>query len=166
MLTVAAQVKAMQFGVGIDATSTEGVMGVGYRTNEAILQFPGTTPYPNLVDQLVTQGFIQSRTYSLYLDDISASTGEIIFGGVDTDKFTGSLTTFPVNTDVSGIAQQFIITLTGLSVTAPGASAVGVGASSLYPLSVLLDSGSSYMSLHPPWSELSLKAWEHLSPTN
>ena len=137
----------MQFGVGIDATSTEGVMGVGFKGNEAILQFPGTSPYPNLVDQMVSQGLIKSRTYSLYLDDISASTGSILFGGVDTDKFTGTLSTFPINTDPSGVATQFVITLTGMSVTPPGGSSTGVGSSSFYPLSVLLDSGSSYMSL-------------------
>ena len=137
----------MQFGVGIDATSTEGVMGVGYRSNEAILQLPGTKSYPNLVDQMVSQNLINSRTYSLFLDDISASTGNILFGGVDTAKFTGTLSTFPINTDVTGTASQFTITLTGLSVTNPSGSTVGVGASSLYPLSVLLDSGSSYMSL-------------------
>jgi len=147
ILTVDAKVTNMQFGVGIDATSTEGVMGVGFRSNEAILQFAGASSYPNLVDQMVSQNLINSRTYSLFLDDISASAGNILFGGVDTDKFTGTLSTFPINTDSSGIASQFVITLTGLSVTAPGGSATGVGASSLYPLSVLLDSGSSYMSL-------------------
>jgi hypothetical protein len=137
----------MQFGVGLDATSTEGVMGVGYRLNEAILQFPGGQPYPNLVDQLVSQGFIQSRTYSLYLDDISASKGTILFGGVDSEKYTGSLSTFPINTDITGAALQFVITLTGMSVTLPGSRELGVGQSSLYPLNVLLDSGSSYISL-------------------
>jgi hypothetical protein len=147
ILTVDAKVSNMQFGVGIDATSTEGVMGVGYRSNEAILQYAGASSYPNLVDQMVSQKLINSRTYSLFLDDISASTGNILFGGVDTAKFNGPLSTFPINTDASGAASQFTITLTGLSVTAPGKSATGVGASSLYPLSVLLDSGSSYMSL-------------------
>ena len=144
---VGGKLTGMQFGVGVDATSTEGVMGVGFRTNEAILQFPGTTAYPNLVDEMVSEGFIQSRTYSLYLDDIDASTGEILFGGVDTDKFTGTLSTFPINTDSSGIATQFVITLTGLSVSPPGGSTTGIGSDSSYPLSVLLDSGSSFMSL-------------------
>jgi Eukaryotic aspartyl protease len=137
----------MQFGVGIDSTSTEGVMGVGYRSNEAILQFAGTSSYPNLVDQMVSQNLINSRTYSLFLDDISASSGNILFGGVDTAKFTGTLSTFPINTDATGTASQFTITMTGLSVTNPSGTTTGVGSSSLYPLSVLLDSGSSYMSL-------------------
>jgi hypothetical protein len=144
-LTIGAKVTGQQFGVGVDATSTEGVMGVGYPSNEAIVQF-GTTTYPNLVDTLVSEGLIASRTYSLYLDDINASTGNILFGGVDTDKFSGTLATYPINTDSSGIATQFVITLTALSLTPPGGSETSVGSSSL-PLSVLLDSGSSFMSL-------------------
>jgi len=122
-------------------------MGVGYRLNEAILQFPGQSPYPNLVDQMVSQKLIQSRTYSLFLNDVSNPTGNILFGGIDSAKYIGSLTTFPINTDASGIASQFVITLTGMSVTTPNAQTSGVAASSNYPLSVLLDSGSSYMSL-------------------
>jgi hypothetical protein len=142
-----AKVTSQEFGVGVEATSTEGVMGVGYRSNEAIVAVPGAGTYPNLVDTMVSEGLIASRTYSLYLDDIDDSLGNILFGGVDTDKFSGTLSTFPINTDSTGVASQFVITLTGLSVTAPGSSASGVGSSSLYPLSVLLDSGSSYMSL-------------------
>jgi hypothetical protein len=136
----------MEFGVGTASTSQDGVMGIGFASNEAILQY-GIQPYPNLVDQMVTQKLIQSRTYSLYLDDIDASTGNILFGGVDTDKFTGTLSTFPINTDSSGIASQFIITLTGLSLSPPSGSTTGIGSSSSFPVNVLLDSGSSYISL-------------------
>ena len=136
----------MEFGVGTQSTSTEGVMGVGYVLNEAILQFPGENPYPNLVDQMVSEGLIQSQTYSLYLDDIDDSTGVILFGGVDTDKFTGTLSTLPINADNTGTVSRFTISLTGMSLTLSG-STNGVGASSLFPMNVLLDSGSSYMSL-------------------
>ena len=148
MLTgvLGATVTKMEFGSGTDATSQDGVMGVGFATNEAITQF-GLQPYPNLVDQMVSQKLIQSRTYSLYLDDIDASTGNILFGGVDTDKFTGTLSTFPINTDSTGIASQFIITVTGLSLTPPSGSTTGIGSSSLFPVNVLLDSGSSFASL-------------------
>lgn len=142
-----AKVTGQEFGVGVEATSTEGVMGVGFPSNEAIVATAGQGTYPNLVDTMVSQGLIASRTYSLYLDDIDDSVGNILFGGVDTDKFSGTLSTFPINTDSTGVASQFVITLSGLSVTAPGSSTSGVGSSSLYPLSVLLDSGSSYMSL-------------------
>ena len=137
----------MEFGVGSDATSTEGVMGIGFASNEAILQYPNTSPYPNLVDRMVSLKLIESQTYSLYLDDIDASTGAVLFGGVDTEKFTGTLSTFPINVDRTGTTSAFVITLTGLSLSPPSGSTQGIGASSEYPLNVLLDSGSSYISL-------------------
>lgn len=148
ILTVAGvDVSDMEFGVGSASTSTEGVMGVGFVYNEAILEYENESPYPNLVDQMVSQNLIESQTYSLYLDDLDASTGVILFGGVDTDKFSGTLATLPINVDETNTASAFVITLTGLSLTPPGDSAQGIGASSTYPLNVLLDSGSSYMSL-------------------
>ena len=143
--SLGATVTKMEFGVGTDSTSQDGVMGVGFALNEAILQF-GLAPYPNLVDQMVSQNLIKSRTYSLYLDDIDASTGVILFGGVDTDKFSGTLSTFPINTS-GGVANQFVITLTGLSLSPPSGSTQGIGSSSLFPVNVLLDSGSSFISL-------------------
>src|SRR5208282_278258 len=103
----------------------------------AILQVPGDQPYPNLVDKMVAQNLIQSRAYSLYLDDQDASTGIILFGGVDTDKFYGPLATFPINVDNTGTTSAFVITLTGLSLSPPGGSTVGIGASYLFPMSVL-----------------------------
>ena len=137
----------MEFGVGSAATSTEGVMGIGLASNEAILQYPGISSYPNLVDRMVSLNLIQSRTYSLYLDDMDASTGVVLFGGVDTEKFTGTLSTFPINVDTTGTASAFVITLTGFSLSPPGGGTHGIGSSSQYPLNVLLDSGSTYMSL-------------------
>lgn len=137
----------MEFGVGAGATSNEGVMGVGFENNEAIVQVPGAQPYPNLVDQMVSEKLIQARAYSLYLDDIDASTGSILFGGVDTEKFQGTLSTFPINVDINGDVSQFVISATGLSLTTQNGNSIGIGASRLFPFNALLDSGSSFMSL-------------------
>ena len=46
-----------------------GVMGIGLDTNESLP--PGKKAYPNIVDEMVTQGLINTRTYSLWLDDLS-----------------------------------------------------------------------------------------------
>lgn len=45
---------------------------------------------------MVTQKLIDTNAYSLYLDDLDASTGSIIFGGLDSDKFHGNLVQMPV----------------------------------------------------------------------
>ena len=79
-----------------------GIMGIGLAKNEAAVS-QGLGQYPNFPDLLVSQGKISSKAYSLYLDDITTSTGAILFGGYDYDKFMGDLTMLPIqNDDQSG----------------------------------------------------------------
>ena len=61
-------------------------MGVGYDTNEASY-VRKVFEYPSVVDQMVSEGLIATKAYSLYLDDLTAKTGNILFGGADTAKF-------------------------------------------------------------------------------
>lgn len=117
-------------------------MGVGFKAIEAS-RVNGFPEYPNLVDQMVSERFIQSRTYSLYLDDIDTQTGSILFGGIDTEKFIGNLSTLPINLDGNGTASRFVITLTGMSLTPPNGKSVGLGPSASYPINVVLDSGTT-----------------------
>jgi Eukaryotic aspartyl protease len=146
-LTLDAVLTNMEFALGLEANSTP-VLGVGYAAGEASVVTYGQPPYPNLVDQMVSQKLIESRTYSLYLDDINASTGIILFGGVDLDKFSGTLATLPINPDSTGSIFVFYITLTGISIVTPGSSnPTQISASSTFPLSVILDSGSTLISL-------------------
>lgn len=48
---------------------TTGIMGIGFPENEAIVALGGD-PYPNIMDLLVEQDLINTRTYSLYLNDL------------------------------------------------------------------------------------------------
>jgi hypothetical protein len=80
-------IKNLQMGLTNTTTSGVGVIGIGYNINEASITSFTSIPYPNLVDQMVSQGLINTKSYSLYLDDLEEATGSIIFGGVDTDKF-------------------------------------------------------------------------------
>jgi hypothetical protein len=50
-----------------------GIMGIGFDTDESIVGQGGGTPYPNIIDVMVSEGIIASRAYSLYLDDLSKS---------------------------------------------------------------------------------------------
>ncbi|KAK3073349.1 hypothetical protein LTR53_005145 [Teratosphaeriaceae sp. CCFEE 6253] len=59
---------------------TEGVLGVG---------FPAS--YPTLNHNLAAQGLIASNSYSLWLDSLTASSGTILFGGINLSRFTGTL---------------------------------------------------------------------------
>ena len=125
----------VQFGIGYDSSSGQGILGVGYMTNEALIGTTGRT-YTNVPQQLVDDGVISANAYSLWLNDLDASTGSILFGGVDTAKYNGDLQTVPVIKE-QGVYQEFIIALTGL--TANGQSILSPSDA----IGVLLDSGSS-----------------------
>lgn len=110
-------------------------MGIGYDTLEST-----NTLYPNLPDQLLSQGLINAKAYSLYLDDVTASTGSVLFGGIDTEKFVGTLESVPVQ-QVNGGYTRLNVLLSSLSYNnAGGATPLMPGT----PDSVTLDSGFSY----------------------
>ena len=46
-----------------------GIMGIGFDTDESIVS-SGGKPYPNIIDVLVQQKIINTRAYSLWLDDL------------------------------------------------------------------------------------------------
>ncbi|KAH8600857.1 aspartic peptidase domain-containing protein [Bisporella sp. PMI_857] len=127
---------SLQFGVGYESTSIEGVLGIGYAINEVQVGRAGKSPYDNLPAKLVSEGLIQSNAYSLWLNDLDASTGNILFGGVDTAKYVGSLRTLPVQKGDRSVFGEFFITLTGLALD-------GTTIAQNLKQAVLLDSGSS-----------------------
>lgn len=59
-----------------------GVLGIGYNDST----------YSNLPDRLQEQGLINSTAYSIWVDDEQASSGNLLFGAIDTTKFDGNLT--------------------------------------------------------------------------
>lgn len=114
------QLTGMQFGIGRHTNSQLGVLGIGYEANEGLMTLrDGIVPYPTLPQLMVDQGLIQSNAYSLWLDDLKSTTGNILFGGVDTDKYRGALQTLPIR-DANGRHNVFAITLDGFSLTKDG----------------------------------------------
>lgn len=89
---------------------------------------------------MVDNGLINSNAYSLWLNDLEASTGSILFGGVNTEKFIGELATLPIQRE-NGQYVEFIIALTGLALS--NGSTSNTYRSDSLPAAVLLDSGSS-----------------------
>ncbi|KAJ6257261.1 Candidapepsin [Drechslerella dactyloides] len=129
-------IKDLQVGVGYDTDIMAGILGLGYGANSV-----AEKSYPSLVDQLVSHKYINSRAYSLYLNDQEANTGEILFGGIDTEKFEGKLVGLPVqlegdNTDPT----DFIVALSSVSLSIQGQKEQLV---SNKTLPVVLDCGSS-----------------------
>ena len=129
----------LQFGIGYESTSADGILGIGYAADEAQVNAAHQKSYANLPQALVNAGLIQSNAYSLWLDDLEANTGSIIFGGVDTDKYIGQLQTLPVQKEFDEYA-ELIITLSNMSIINGGKSH---NYSTNLPTAVILDSGSS-----------------------
>lgn len=112
-----------------------GVLGVSYTGAEST-----RNPYTNLPLALANSGQIKSTAYSLWLDDLAASKGTILFGGVNTAKYHGELQTLPVER-LEGSYFGFFVALTGVSLDSTnGSTAYG---SNFLPKGVLLDSGTT-----------------------
>jgi hypothetical protein len=123
------------FGVAYESNTSVAVLGVGYTTNEGLAGTTGRT-YANYPQQLKDAGVIAANAYSLYLNDLNAARGSILFGGVDSSKYEGELQTVPLVTQ--NPYSQFIIALTNVS--SNGQTLL----SEDNTLGVLLDCGSSF----------------------
>ncbi|KAL9601847.1 MAG: hypothetical protein Q9219_002198 [cf. Caloplaca sp. 3 TL-2023] len=132
------ELSGLHFGIGYEST-TFGVLGVGYVSNEAGVE-PGEQSSSNLPQLMVDQGLIQSNAYSIWLDDWESSTGTILFGGVDTDKFHGSLQTLPIQ-QVEGQYRGLLLVLSGLGLSSPDQNETFHQA---LPGEALLDTGTTF----------------------
>ncbi|KAM0323263.1 hypothetical protein ACHAQA_008854 [Verticillium albo-atrum] len=134
-----ASVLDMQFGIGYNNAPTSfvgGILGISYAKGESTVVSGLSTPYPNFPAALVRDGLIQSQAYSLWLHSAVSDEGNILFGGIDTERFEGTLKTIPV-LPTEGIYSEFQIALD--SVTSDG-SILGQDGE----LVALLDSGTTY----------------------
>ena len=137
-----ATLKGQQIGIAYSSTTPEAVFGLGYTSNVAGGPY-NTTPYDNVPASLVKQGFIKSNAFSLWLNDINAASGSVLFGGVDSAKYSGPLTTVPTLPEAgTNKYVQFLVNLDSV-VVSTGQSNVTAKGNVTYPIPVLLDSGAS-----------------------
>jgi len=172
-------VSPVQFGVAQEVDSTTGysigLMGIGYSTNEAVQAVQDF--YPNMPEVLKDSGVINSRLYSIYLNDARSTSGSILFGGIDKSKYTGELATVdllpPVyNGRTTGVVNQFITSVTGVNTTVGGKQSSiwsgGVGNVQAYQdtnsLPVLLDTGSTAWSLPTRYYEAIVSQFTYIDP--
>lgn len=130
--------------VALKTTVGVGIMGTGYDTGEAT-----TSVYPSVIDMMMSQGLISTKAYSLYLNDLQSNTGSILFGGIDTAKYSGSLIGLPIQPDVqTGGRNSFTVALSSVSATGPAGNTTYFSNSTL-PAAVVLDSGTTLTYLPP-----------------
>lgn len=133
-------VKDLQMGLADETAIGTGILGIGFNLNEAAEKV-----YSNLATSLVNQSLVSTTAYSLYLNDYYSSTGSILFGGVDTDKFIGTLAIVPILRDSqSGNYSSFTVALTGLSFASSNGTTYDQSLSSeAGSLDSILDSGTT-----------------------
>ncbi|PRT56078.1 Aspartic proteinase yapsin-3 [Wickerhamiella sorbophila] len=138
-------VKNANFAVATNTNVSQPVFGIASVNDEASVSNQDPTTYANIPVQLKEQGFTQAVAYSLWLNDLNALEGSILFGGVDHEKYVGDLQLVPMVTFTSD-GQQVnppilpFVMLHGVSVYNNKNMAATIAECSL---PVALDSGTS-----------------------
>lgn len=141
LFSLATGLKSVQFGV---ATSTidefSGILGIGYGQGIA-------TRYNNFLDELSAQNAIKAKAFTVALGSKHVQEGIIVFGGVDTSKFSGNLARLPIipAADSPDQVPRYWIEMKSLQLTPPSGKSYNYQNSS-FP--VFLDSGAT-MTLLP-----------------
>jgi Eukaryotic aspartyl protease len=130
-----------QIAIGYKSTVDVAVLGIGYAGLEAQTDI-GLPTYDNLPLLLKKQGFIQSPAYSLWLNSMEGTGGNLLFGGVDTEKYHGSLVKLPLQSSSPGDPiLEFYVKLTGVGLTKLGKTPVKLAGGATASVA-LLDSGT------------------------
>jgi len=129
-------VTGAQFGVATASQDlNEGILGLGWGKGFNL-------PYDNFIDVLAEQGATKSRAFSIALGSVNANNGGVlIFGGVDTKKFTGPL----ISNKILGPQgkenlNRYWIQMTSIAFSKSGSSSKTYSDSAM---PIVLDSGSS-----------------------
>lgn len=129
---------------GVAKTSQDqfaGVLGLGYGNGY-------NTEYNTFIDELYDQDAIKTKTFSLALGSKDEEEGVMIFGGVDTSKFTGELVSLPITPAEyapDGHARYWV-NMSSISIATPEGEETTVASSDM---PVFIDSGSTLSQLPP-----------------
>lgn len=127
-------------GLGTRTDIPHGLIGVGYAHNEALTDLTDRV-YPNLPVAMTDSKLINTIAYSIWLNDLDASSGSFLFGGVDTGKYLGNMTRVEILPESDGTYLLTTVPLT--SVVAASPSGRDVLTSEHFPMGVVLDSGTT-----------------------
>lgn len=138
-------VKSLQMAYVTQAVRGTGILGLGFSTSER-----AATKYPNIIDEMARQGLIKSKAYSLYLNDRRTDSGSILFGGIDTDKFIGTLQVLPLykgpkGKGNNGAYSSFELDFSGVTLTHTNGTRHTLSTATLlnHPAPAVLDSGTT-----------------------
>lgn len=136
------------FGVADSSTSELGIIGLGYSVHLDD-SLPAVPTFPEV---LLKKKIIKLNAYSLLLNDLTAASGSVLYGGLDIAKIEGSLTTMPVRApDVIPVGDA------DLAVTL---NAISFGGIRSQFLKAVLDSGTTDCLLPPAFIQSLLDSLE------
>jgi hypothetical protein len=136
------KMKQVQFGMARSSRDQfSGILGVGHGVGI-------NTGYKNFVDQLADQGVTKTKAYSVALGSKAEGAGVVVFGGVDTGKFSGKLVGLPIipgNQSPDKVV-RFWVTLDSMQHTTEAGVSKGLTSKRM---PVFLDTGAT-LTLLPP----------------
>lgn len=139
-------VKDLSFAIANETSSNVGVLGIGLSGLETTYsnQNGGNYQYENLPLKLKSQGTIEKAAYSVYLGEKDAKAGSILFGAVDSAKYTGDLQTVQIVNTMKNFgyseAIKLEIIVSGLTFNDSG-SEIDISSNDH---TAVLDTGSTY----------------------
>ncbi|KAJ3464753.1 hypothetical protein MRS44_009539 [Fusarium solani] len=155
-----AHIKQQLFGVAYDTSVVSvGIMGVAPDLHG------WNAPYPLVIDSMARQNLIKSRAFSLDIRTMDSDRGAVIFGGIDTRKYSGHLEKRPIIPASSSPDGQtrYWVHLDGMSLTQDDGSKDAIF-SKTNGYAVVLDSGYTISALPGPIFEKLLATFPTVQP--
>ncbi|RKP28664.1 acid protease, partial [Metschnikowia bicuspidata] len=136
-------VSDFSFAVANLTSSDMGVLGIGLADLESTSISARPYTYENFPIRLKATGQIQTNAYSLYLNDVTAKEGVLLFGAVDHAKYIGTLQSVPVvrlADSYMSKPRRLLIVMHGILFAADDEESIRIDK----PVVALLDSGSTF----------------------
>lgn len=119
-----------------------GLLGLGLPSLQADVQSSGGQPYVSILEQMVSQDLIKTKTFSMWSNEQDSEHGNILFGGYDKSKFDGDLQMLaiqPPHDQYTVLVTSMLADLDGDASTEDDEYGYNVGGG----MAVVLDSGTS-----------------------
>lgn len=110
------EVKQQIMGLANISNINMGILGLSFNTSVGTIARRKPVAYPTFLDNLVAQGTINKRLFSLFLNTTDSPTSSLVFGGVDTERYYDDLVEVPmVPTFIKNMVSQYAVMLEGFS---------------------------------------------------
>ena len=134
-------IQNVSMGVSYNGTDALGVFGLGFNSDLSY-----NAPLAAMVDQ----GIITRAAYGMYLPTSTDQPGSLLFGGIDTAKYTGPLVSMPIDTAENWTTNPFLkVALTSFSLNDASGLTIPLLPPSTPPKAMILDSGTPNNILPP-----------------